>query len=227
MFRKLSACPAGGCVLALPSAVGWVAEHECGSAVSMPSTPRPSAVDADMRRQHLNAEPLWPSLITHDPQPLGLDTTLAPLQAGADVATLSATPRREMASASKAAPRHTRHDSLCAEWSCQQSRASADAAALGSSSTPLTGTQKVSAWLHAFPLLPLQIQGLGSGQGCQRTAIPRQHKTERDAAVERNCVVRQERRALGAALACTAASAEFRARCAQKGLCLGGTSAPL
>ena len=64
MFRKLSACPAGGCVLALPSAVGWVAEHECGSAVSMPPTSRPSAVDADMRRQHLNAEPLWPSLIT-------------------------------------------------------------------------------------------------------------------------------------------------------------------
>ena len=64
MFRKLSACPAGGCVLALPSAVGWVAEHECGSAVSMPSNPRPSAVDADVRRQHLNAEPLWPSLIT-------------------------------------------------------------------------------------------------------------------------------------------------------------------
>ena len=179
------------------------------------------------RRQHLNAEPLWPSLITHDPQPLGLNTTLASLQAGADVASLSATPRREMASASKAAPRHTRHDSLCAEWSCQQSRASADAAALGSSSTPWTGTQKASAWLHAFPLLPLQIQGLDSGQGCQRTAIPRQHKTERDAAVERNCVGRQERRALGAALACTAASAEFRARCAQKGLCLGGTSAPL
>ena len=127
-----------------------------------------------------------------------------------------------MASASKAAPRHTRHDSLCAEWSCQQSLASADAAALGSSSTPLTGTQKVSAWLHAFPLLPLQIQGLGSGQGCQRTAIPRQHKTARDAAVERNCVGRQERRALGAALACTAASAEFRARCAQKGLCPSG-----
>ena len=103
----------------------------------MPSNPRPSAVDADMRRQHLNAEPLWPSLITHDPQPSGRDTTLAPLQAGADVASLSATPRREMASASKAAPRHTRHDSLCAEWSYQQSLASADAAALGSSSTAL------------------------------------------------------------------------------------------
>ena len=129
-------------MLALPSAVGWVAEHECGSAVSMPPTPRPSAVDADVRRGHLNAEPLWPSLITHDPQPLGLDTTLAPLQAGADVATLSATPRREMASASKAAPRHTRHDSLCAEWSYQQSLASADAAALGSSSTPCKRRQR-------------------------------------------------------------------------------------
>ena len=35
-------------MLALPSAVGWVAEHECGSAVSMTSTPRPSAVDADV-----------------------------------------------------------------------------------------------------------------------------------------------------------------------------------
>ena len=128
----------------MPSAVGWVAEHECGSAVSMPPTPRPSEVDADVRRQHLNAEPLWPSLITHDPQPLGLDTTLAPLQAGADVASLSATPRREMASASKAAPRHTRHDSLCAEWSCQQSLASADAAALGSSSTPWADAKGVS-----------------------------------------------------------------------------------
>ena len=125
MFRKLSACPAGGCVLALPSAVGWIAEHECGSAVSMPSTPRPSAVDADMRRQHLNAEPLWPSLLTHDPQPSGRDTTLAPLQEGADVATLSATPRREMASASKAAPRHTRHDSLCAESGPTSSRSRA------------------------------------------------------------------------------------------------------
>ena len=124
----------------MPSAVGWVAEHECGSAVSMPPTPRPSAVDADVRRQHLNAEPLWPSLITHDPQTSGRDTTLAPLQAGADVASLSATPRREMASASKAAPRHTRHDSLCAEWSYQRSLARADADALGSSSAPLTGT---------------------------------------------------------------------------------------
>ena len=48
----------------------------------MPSTPRPSAVDADVRRQHLNAEPLWPSLITHDPQTSGRDTTLAPAASG-------------------------------------------------------------------------------------------------------------------------------------------------
>jgi hypothetical protein len=178
------------------------------------------------RRQHLNAEPVWPPLITHDPQLSRRDTTQAALHAGAHAASLSATPRREIAAASKAAPRQTRHDSLCAEWSYQRSLARADAGALGSSSTPLTGTQKVSAWLHAFPLLPLQIQGLDSGQGCQRTAMPRQHKTERDAAVESNCVGRQERRALDAALACTGASAEFRARCAQKGLYLGGTSAP-
>ena len=48
----------------------------------MPSTSRPSAVDADVRRQHLNAEPLWPSLITHDPQTSGRDTTLAPAASG-------------------------------------------------------------------------------------------------------------------------------------------------
>ena len=226
MFRKLTACPAGGCVLALPSAVGWVAEHECGSAVSMPSNPRPSAVDADMRRQHLNAEPLWPSLITMIRSRWGLTPRW---------------PRCKRAQTWRVCQRHpgwkwrqrrkqrlvTRGMIRCAQSGLASSRSRAQMPPhLGAAPRPGL-TQKASAWLHAFPLLPLQIQGLDSGQGCQRTAIPRQHKTERDAAVERNCVGRQERRALGAALACTAAGAEFRARCAQKGLCLGGTSAPL
>jgi hypothetical protein len=159
------------------------------------------------RRGHAASTPKCRAFVAlldhHDPQPLGLDTTLAPLRLV------------------------TRGMIRCAQSGLASSRSRARMPPhLGAAPRPGL-TQKASAWLHAFPLLPLQIQGLGSGQGCQRTAIPRQHKTERDAAVERNCVGRQERRALGAALACTAASAEFRARCAQKGLCLGGTSAPL